>query len=61
MQLQLILKLVVLLAIANGAPIFANKLMGAALAYPFDMGGGASLMAGPSLDLLRRYAASSLP
>jgi len=44
MQLQLILKLVLLLVIANGAPILANKLMGAALAYPFD--GGRSFIDG---------------
>jgi CDP-diglyceride synthetase len=38
MQLQLILKLVLLLAIANGAPVLANKLFGAALSYPLDRG-----------------------
>ena len=36
MQLQLILKLVLLLVTANGAPVLANKLLGAALAYPLD-------------------------
>ncbi len=36
MQLQLILKLVVLLAIANGAPIIADRLLGGSLAYPLD-------------------------
>jgi CDP-2,3-bis-(O-geranylgeranyl)-sn-glycerol synthase len=44
MQLQLVLKLVLLLAIANGAPILANKLLGAALAYPLD--GGRSFIDG---------------
>ncbi len=36
MQLPLILKLVVLLAIANGTPIIADRLLGRSLAYPLD-------------------------
>jgi len=38
MQLQLMLKFVLLLAIANGTPIIAEKLLGRFLSYPLDMG-----------------------
>jgi CDP-2,3-bis-(O-geranylgeranyl)-sn-glycerol synthase len=36
MQLELIFKFVVLLAIANGMPILAERLLGRFLAYPLD-------------------------
>ncbi len=38
MQLDLVAKVLVLLAIANGAPILAKKLLGDAFAYPLDAG-----------------------
>jgi hypothetical protein len=38
MQLELIFKFVVLLAIANGMPILAERLLGRFLAYPLDGG-----------------------
>ena len=38
MQLELVLKFVILLAVANGAPLVAKKLMGDVLAYPLDGG-----------------------
>jgi CDP-diglyceride synthetase len=38
MQLQLIFKFILLLAIANGAPVMAEKLLGRFLAYPLDAG-----------------------
>ena len=38
MQLQLMLKFVLLVAIANGTPVIAEKLLGRFLSYPLDMG-----------------------
>ena len=38
MQLHLILKFVLLLAIANGTPVLAEKLLGRFLSYPLDAG-----------------------
>jgi CDP-diglyceride synthetase len=38
MQLDLILKFVLLLAIANGTPVMAEKLLGRFLSYPLDAG-----------------------
>lgn len=38
MQPLLVLKLLALLAVANGTPLFAKKLLGASLAYPVDGG-----------------------
>ena len=38
MQLHLILKFVLLLAIANGTPVIAEKLLGRFLSYPLDAG-----------------------
>jgi CDP-diglyceride synthetase len=38
MQLHLILKFVLLLAIANGTPVMAEKLLGRFLSYPLDAG-----------------------
>ena len=38
MQLQLIFKFVLLVAIANGAPVITQKLLGRFLSYPLDMG-----------------------
>ena len=38
MQLHLILKLVLLLAIANGTPVMAERLLGRFLSYPLDAG-----------------------
>ena len=38
MQLHLILKFVLLLAIANGTPVIAEKLLGRILSYPLDAG-----------------------
>jgi CDP-2,3-bis-(O-geranylgeranyl)-sn-glycerol synthase len=38
MQLPLALKLVLLLAVANGTPVIAGKLFGAFLSYPLDVG-----------------------
>ena len=38
MQLELILNFVILLAVANGAPLVARKLFGDVLAYPLDGG-----------------------
>ena len=47
MQLELILKFVILLAVANGAPLLAKKLLGDVLAYPLD--GGRTLTDGQPL------------
>lgn len=47
MQLQLIFKLVLLLAIANGTPIIAERLLGRSLAYPLD--GGMNFIDGRAL------------
>ena len=47
MQLELVLKFVILLAVANGAPLVAKKLMGDVLAYPLD--GGRTLADGQPL------------
>jgi CDP-2,3-bis-(O-geranylgeranyl)-sn-glycerol synthase len=47
MQLELILKFVILLAVANGAPLVAKKLLGDVLAYPLD--GGRTLADGQPL------------
>jgi len=38
MQLHLILKFVLLLAIANGTPVIAEKVLGRFLSYPLDAG-----------------------
>ena len=38
MQLQLIFKFVLLLAIANGTPVILEKLLGRFLSYPLDLG-----------------------
>ena len=38
MQLQLIFEFVLLLAVANGTPVIAEKLFGRFLAYPLDAG-----------------------
>ncbi len=38
MQLELILKFVLLLVIANGTPVVAKRLLGRFLAYPLDAG-----------------------
>jgi hypothetical protein len=38
MQLELIAKVLALLAVANGAPVIAKKLLGNLFAYPFDAG-----------------------
>ncbi len=38
MQLELIVKFVILLAVANGAPLVAKKLLGDHLVYPVDAG-----------------------
>jgi len=38
MQLQLVVRFVILLAIANGAPLLAKKLLGSSLAHPLDGG-----------------------
>jgi CDP-2,3-bis-(O-geranylgeranyl)-sn-glycerol synthase len=38
MQLELIFKVLLLVAIANGAPLLANKLLKGLLAYPLDAG-----------------------
>jgi CDP-diglyceride synthetase len=38
MQLHLIIKFVLLLAIANGTPVMAEKLLGRFLSYPLDAG-----------------------
>ncbi len=38
MQLELILKVFVLLAVANGAPVLTKKLMGESLSFPLDAG-----------------------
>lgn len=38
MQLQLVFKFVLLLAIANGTPVIAEKLLGRFLSYPLDAG-----------------------
>jgi CDP-2,3-bis-(O-geranylgeranyl)-sn-glycerol synthase len=38
MQLELIFKVLLLVAIANGAPLVAKKLLGNFLAYPLDAG-----------------------
>ena len=47
MQLELILNIVILLAVANGAPLVAKKLFGDVLAYPLD--GGRTLADGQPL------------
>lgn len=38
MQLQLIFKFVLLLAVANGTPVIAERLLGRFLSYPLDAG-----------------------
>ena len=38
MQIDLIIKFVLLLAIANGAPVVAKRLLGKFLSYPLDTG-----------------------
>jgi CDP-2,3-bis-(O-geranylgeranyl)-sn-glycerol synthase len=38
MQLQLVFKFVLLLAVANGTPVIAEKLLGRFLSYPLDAG-----------------------
>jgi len=47
MQLELILKTVILLAVANGAPLVAKKLLGSYLEHPLD--GGRTLADGHRL------------
>ncbi len=47
MQIELILKFVILLAVANGTPVLAKKLFGDFLAYPLD--GGRTLADGHPL------------
>src|SRR5712692_5085947 len=47
MQLQLIFKFVLLLAIANGTPIIAERVLGRSLAYPLD--GGTNFIDGHAL------------
>ncbi len=38
MQPELVVKLLLLIAVANGTPVIAKKLLGDALAYPLDAG-----------------------
>jgi CDP-2,3-bis-(O-geranylgeranyl)-sn-glycerol synthase len=38
MQLELVVKFLLMLVVANGAPVLAKKLLGGLLAYPLDAG-----------------------
>jgi hypothetical protein len=70
MQLLLIIKLLILVTVANGAPIVAKRLLGGTLSYPLDGGmvladgyglfGAAKTVRGIVLSLLATPLAAAL-